>query len=117
MTVKHRIGIDNLDSDALLTNFVDRVALAGASRFAVHARKAWLEGLDPKQNRTIPPLPPERVVALKQRRPDLVIELNGGWNPLKTAFRHWKGAMAPWWAERPTASPALGPASMPSFSG
>ncbi|MEC8578037.1 MAG: hypothetical protein VXY41_01365, partial [Pseudomonadota bacterium] len=48
-------GIDDLDSDALLTNFVDRVALAGASRFAVHARKAWLEGLDPKQNRTIPP--------------------------------------------------------------
>ena len=78
MTVKHRIGIDDLDSDALLTNFVDRVALAGASRFAVHARKAWLEGLDPKQNRTIPPLQHERVVALKQRRPDLVIELNGG---------------------------------------
>ena len=78
VTVKHRIGIDDLDSDALLTNFVDRVALAGASRFAVHARKAWLEGLDPKQNRTIPPLQHDRVVALKQRRPDLVIELNGG---------------------------------------
>ena len=78
VTVKHRIGIDDLDSDALLTNFVDRVALAGASRFAVHARKAWLEGLDPKQNRTMPPLQHERVVALKQRRPDLVIELNGG---------------------------------------
>ena len=78
VTVKHRIGIDDLDSDALLTAFVDRVAAAGASRFAVHARKAWLEGLDPKQNRTIPPLQHERVVALKRRRPELVIELNGG---------------------------------------
>ena len=78
VTVKHRIGIDDLDSDALLTAFVDRVAEAGACRFAVHARKAWLEGLDPKQNRTIPPLQHERVMALKRRRPDLVIELNGG---------------------------------------
>ena len=47
----------------------------------------------------IPPLQHERVVALKQRRPDLVIELNGGLESLKTAFRHWKGAMAPWWAD------------------
>ena len=78
VTVKHRIGIDDLDSDLLLTAFVDRVAKAGACRFAVHARKAWLEGLDPKQNRTIPPLQHERVVALKQRRPHLVIEINGG---------------------------------------
>ena len=78
VTVKHRIGIDDLDNDELLTAFVDRVAAAGAQRFSVHARKAWLEGLDPKQNRTIPPLQHERVVALKQRRPDLLIELNGG---------------------------------------
>ena len=78
VTVKHRVGIDHLDSDALLQAFVDRVAAAGATRFAVHARKAWLEGLDPKQNRTIPPLQYDRVIALKQRRPDLTIELNGG---------------------------------------
>ena len=78
VTVKHRIGIDDLDNDELLTAFVDRVAAAGAQRFSVHARKAWLEGLDPKQNRTIPPLQHDRVVALKQRRPDLLIELNGG---------------------------------------
>ncbi|MAV10056.1 MAG: tRNA dihydrouridine(20/20a) synthase DusA [Synechococcus sp. MED850] len=78
VTVKHRIGIDDLDNDALLTAFVDQVAAAGASRFAVHARKAWLEGLDPKQNRTIPPLQHDRVIALKCRRPDLTIELNGG---------------------------------------
>ena len=78
VTVKHRVGIDDLDSDALLQAFVDRVAAAGATRFAVHARKAWLEGLDPKQNRTIPPLQYERVIELKQRRPELTIELNGG---------------------------------------
>ena len=78
VTVKHRIGIDDLDNDELLTAFVDRVAAAGAQRFSVHARKAWLEGLDPKQNRTIPPLQHDRVVALKQRRPDLLIEVNGG---------------------------------------
>ena len=78
VTVKHRVGIDDLDSDALLQAFVDRVAAAGAARFAVHARKAWLEGLDPKQNRTIPPLQYERVISLKQRRPKLTIELNGG---------------------------------------
>ena len=78
VTVKHRIGIDDLDSDELLTAFVDRVASAGASRFAVHARKAWLDGLDPKQNRTIPPLRHDRVLQLKERRPWLLIELNGG---------------------------------------
>ena len=55
ITVKHRIGIDDLDGDDLLTAFVDRVADAGATRFSVHARKAWLEGLDPKQNRTDSP--------------------------------------------------------------
>ena len=96
VTVKHRIGIDDLDSDALLTAFVDRVAEAGASRFAVHARKAWLEGLDPKQNRTIPPLQHNRVVELKQRRPNLVIELNGGLESPEDCLRaleHCDGAM------------------------
>ena len=73
--VRHRIGIDDLDSDALLTDFVDRVAEAGAQRFSVHARKAWLEGLNPKQNRTIPPLQHDRVVALKKHRPDLLLSL------------------------------------------
>lgn len=80
VTVKHRVGIDDLDSDTLLTAFVDLVAAAGASRFSVHARKAWLEGLDPKQNRTIPPLQHDRVIALKRCRPELIIELNGGLN-------------------------------------
>ena len=78
VTVKHRIGIDNFDSDELLKKFVDQVASAGAKRFVVHARKAWLEGLNPKENRTIPPLQYERVISLKKQRPELKIELNGG---------------------------------------
>ncbi len=96
VTVKHRIGIDDLDSDALLLAFVDRVAHAGAQRFAIHARKAWLEGLDPKQNRTIPPLQPERVASLKQQRPELIIELNGGLDTPKDcieALKTFDGAM------------------------
>lgn len=78
VTVKHRIGIDERDSYAELLAFVDTVAAAGCRRFAVHARKAWLEGLDPKQNRTIPPLRYELVQQLKHDRPALTIELNGG---------------------------------------
>ena len=78
VTVKHRIGIDARDSYAELLTFVDTVAGGGAQRFAVHARKAWLQGLDPKQNRTIPPLRWDRVQQLKHDRPQLTIELNGG---------------------------------------
>jgi tRNA-dihydrouridine synthase A len=78
ITVKHRIGIDNHDSYAELLKFVDTVAAAGCQRFIVHARKAWLEGLDPKQNRTVPPLRYDIVQKLKQDRPQLVLELNGG---------------------------------------
>ena len=80
VTIKHRLGIDNLDNNIFLTNFVDRIAAAGAKRFAIHARKAWLEGLDPKKNRTIPPLEYNRVEKLKNNRPNLIIELNGGLN-------------------------------------
>ena len=96
VTVKHRVGIDDLDSDTLLTGFVDQVAAAGATRFSVHARKAWLDGLDPKQNRTIPPLQHERVIALTQRRPALMIELNGGLDTPEqclSALHHCDGAM------------------------
>ena len=73
VTVKHRIGIDERDSYAELLGFVDSLAAAGAQRFAVHARKAWLAGLDPKQNRTIPPLRPELVHQLKRDRAGLTI--------------------------------------------
>ncbi|MFM8525143.1 MAG: tRNA dihydrouridine(20/20a) synthase DusA [Cyanobacteriota bacterium] len=78
VTVKHRIGIDDRDSYEELLNFVDVVAAAGGRRFSVHARKAWLDGLDPKQNRTIPPLRYDIVHRLKQDRPTLTIEINGG---------------------------------------
>lgn len=88
VTVKHRIGIDALDSFEALLAFVDHVAAAGASRFSVHARKAWLSGLDPKQNRTIPPLRPELVHQLKQERPELRFELNGGLQHLDDCRPH-----------------------------
>ncbi|MFN6339030.1 MAG: tRNA dihydrouridine(20/20a) synthase DusA [Cyanobacteriota bacterium] len=82
VTVKHRIGIDHQDGFAELLRFVDTVAAAGAARFAVHARKAWLQGLDPKENRTVPPLRWDVVRQLKRERPTLLVELNGGLDTL-----------------------------------
>ena len=96
ITVKHRLGIDNLDSDDYLLQFVDNCSIAGAERFIVHARKAWLNGLNPKENRTIPPLQYERVQKLKNNRPNLIIELNGGINSIEDCIRALKifdGAM------------------------
>ncbi|MBK1690782.1 tRNA dihydrouridine(20/20a) synthase DusA [Ectothiorhodospira mobilis] len=78
VTVKCRIGIDDLDSEAHLFRFVDRVAAAGCDLFIVHARKAWLQGLSPKQNREIPPLCYERVHRLKAAFPRLTVVINGG---------------------------------------
>lgn len=78
VTVKHRIGFDESDSYEHMLRFVDVVAAAGADRFTVHARKAWLSGLSPKENREVPPLRPELVARLKADRPSLVVELNGG---------------------------------------
>lgn len=78
VTVKCRIGIDDLDSQEHFYHFIDTVAAAGCSTFIVHARKAWLNGLSPKENREIPPLQYERVFALKQDRPELTIVINGG---------------------------------------
>lgn len=78
VTVKHRIGIDDKDSQAELEQFVATVASAGCDTFIVHARKAWLSGLSPKQNRDIPPLEYDRVAALKQVFPDLTLVINGG---------------------------------------
>ena len=88
VTVKHRIGIDARDSWEELLHFVDTLAAAGCQGFAVHARKAWLEGLDPKQNRTIPPLRWDVVHRLKRERPQLRIELNGGLEQLDDCDRH-----------------------------
>jgi tRNA-dihydrouridine synthase A len=88
VTVKHRIGIDDQEGFPELLTFVDTVAAAGASRFAVHARKAWLKGLDPKQNRTVPPLRWDVVHDLKRERPALVVELNGGLDNLAVCHGH-----------------------------
>ncbi len=78
VTVKIRTGVDDFDSYQLLTEFVETVAEAGCSTFIVHARKAWLKGLSPKQNREIPPLQYEWVYQLKKDFPMLRIVINGG---------------------------------------
>lgn len=78
VTVKHRIGIDDFDSYEFMADFVQKVADAGCTRFIVHARTAWLQGLSPKQNREIPPLRYDDVYRLKQDFAELDIEINGG---------------------------------------
>ena len=82
VTVKHRIGIDDLDRYEDMERFVSVVAQTGCDRFSVHARKAWLKGLSPKENRTVPPLRYEDVHRLKKTFPHLVIEINGGFTNL-----------------------------------
>jgi len=77
VTVKCRVGVDEMDEDADLDRFIDIVADAGVRTFVIHARKAWLKGLSPKENREKPPLNRERVYRLKERRPDLEIIING----------------------------------------
>ncbi|MEQ9244836.1 MAG: tRNA dihydrouridine(20/20a) synthase DusA [Nitratireductor sp.] len=96
VTVKHRLGVDDQDEEVVLPAFVDRVASAGCRHFIVHARKAWLSGLSPKQNREIPPLRYELVYALKQARPDLTVTINGGFTSLDqadAALAHVDGVM------------------------
>ena len=88
VTVKSRIGIDDQDTEQSLDRFIDTVATAGCGTFIVHARKAWLEGLSPKENRDVPPLDYTRVHRLKARRPDLEIILNGGLVSLEESEPH-----------------------------
>jgi tRNA-dihydrouridine synthase A len=78
VTVKCRLGIDDMDPEEGLDRFVDTVAAAGVDHFIIHARKARLNGLSPKDNRTIPPLDYDRVRRLRDRRADLSFSLNGG---------------------------------------
>ena len=78
VTVKHRIGIDKLESYDFVRDFVGAVSLAGCNTFIVHARSAWLKGLSPKENREVPPLRYELVHRLKQDFPQLNIVINGG---------------------------------------
>ncbi len=88
VTVKHRIGFDERDRYEDMLRFVQVVAAAGCDRFTVHARKAWLRGLSPKENRTVPPLRYEEVYRLKRELPDLAVEVNGGIADLDDVRRH-----------------------------
>lgn len=88
VTVKCRLGVDDQDPEESLFTLVDLVAKAGCGVFIVHARKAWLEGLSPKENREIPPLDYALVRRLKSARPDLTIVLNGGIVTIDTALAH-----------------------------
>ena len=78
ITVKCRIGVDDQEPKRILPDFIDKVSQNGVSSFTIHARKAWLSGLSPKQNRDVPPLDYELVHKIKKERPELEIILNGG---------------------------------------
>jgi tRNA-dihydrouridine synthase A len=96
VTVKCRIGVDEQDEDADLERFVETVRATGCRVFVVHARKAWLEGLSPKENREVPPLNYERVYRLKREFPELTIVVNGGIATLaevREHLRHVDGVM------------------------
>ncbi|NWK77203.1 tRNA dihydrouridine(20/20a) synthase DusA [Aquitalea sp. LB_tupeE] len=96
VTVKHRIGIDQIEHYDYLAGFVDQVAAAGCTTFIVHARNAILKGLSPKENREIPPLKYDYVYRLKQERPELEILINGGVKTnaeIAAHLRHVDGVM------------------------
>lgn len=88
VTVKHRIGIDDMETYEELRSFVSTVAAGGCKVFIVHARKAWLQGLSPKENREIPPLNYPWVYRLKEEFPNLTIVLNGGVQSLQECHQH-----------------------------
>ncbi len=96
VTIKHRIGVDDLDSYAHMAAFVEKVAESGVTHFSVHARKAWLKGLSPKENRNIPPIRYEEVYQLKEDFPDLWIEINGEiktWEEIETHLEYVDAVM------------------------
>ena len=96
VTVKCRLGVDEQDEHADLEQFVETVRATGCSVFVVHARKAWLEGLSPKENRDVPPLNYERVYRLKREFPQLTIVINGGVSSVadvREHLRHVDGVM------------------------
>jgi len=90
ITVKTRLGIDELDSYEFLTAFISQAADAGCDIFILHARKAWLQGLSPKENRDVPPLDYSRVYQIKKDFPHLHIDINGGIDSLEQAQEHLK---------------------------
>ncbi|KPU84666.1 tRNA-dihydrouridine synthase A [Marinosulfonomonas sp. PRT-SC04] len=85
VTVKCRIGVDEQDPQQTLPAFIETVRAAGVTRFTIHARKAWLQGLSPKQNRDVPPLDYDLVLQIKRDFPDLHISVNGGITTLAQA--------------------------------
>jgi tRNA-dihydrouridine synthase A len=96
VSVKHRLGIDNIDSYAFVRDFVGALAEAGCTTFIVHARNALLKGLSPKENREVPPLRYERVYRLKRDFPHLEIVLNGGitsWPEIEAHLAQVDGVM------------------------
>ncbi|MDD2917977.1 tRNA dihydrouridine(20/20a) synthase DusA [Rhodoferax sp.] len=107
VTVKHRIGIDKEESYDFVRDFVGVISLAGCSTFIVHARNAWLKGLNPKDNRSVPPLRYEAVYRLKQDFPALEFVINGGitqTDQIEQHLQHVDGVMLgreayhnPWW--------------------
>lgn len=107
VTVKHRIGIDKIESYAFVRDFVGAVSEAGCKVFIVHARNAWLKGLSPKENREVPPLRYELVYQLKKEFPGLTIAINGGITTsaqIQDHLQHVDGVMLgreayhnPWW--------------------
>ena len=110
VTVKHRIGIDKIESYDFVRDFVGTVAEAGCEVFIVHARNAWLQGLSPKENRDIPPLRYEIVAQLKREFPHLTITINGGIKTdevVQEQLQRVDGVMIgreayhnPWWMSR-----------------
>ncbi len=88
LSVKSRIGVDDMQSYAELADFIKIVSQAGCQNFVIHARKAWLKGLSPKENRTVPPLNYDWVYQLKQDFPKLNIGINGGITSIEDAKNH-----------------------------
>jgi len=96
VTIKTRIGIDNHDNYDFLRSFIDTVSIAGCETFIIHARKAILKGLSPRENRKIPPLNYQRVYKIKKEFPDLNIIINGGFtelNQIKSQLKYVDGVM------------------------
>lgn len=96
VTAKTRIGIDKQDDYAFFANFIHRLADAGCDKFIIHARKAWLKGLSPKQNRTIPPVRYEFVYQIKSELPELPFVINGNigtFEAIETHLNHVDGVM------------------------
>lgn len=96
VTVKCRIGVDDCDDHSFLNNFIHSVSDAGCSTFIIHARKAWLKGLSPKENREVPPLNYDLVAEMKAKYPHLNIMLNGGLRTIENirdALNQFDGAM------------------------